>query len=221
MPLKIEIDISIQTVHEAHLSAQRIIRQRLKEFHNVWRTGDDHLLWKELVFCIFTAGASARTGLRSIEAVSHLLNEGTREELLAALTGVHRYPRARSGYIEVTRKYLRSELKVGLRDKLRRFRSPLARRDWLARERQIKGIGYKESSHFLRNIGYRGYAILDKHILYCLQQLGVIESAQPPVTRTRYIEIEDRMKRFADKIEIDFDELDLVLWSMRAGEILK
>ncbi|MGH9914815.1 MAG: N-glycosylase/DNA lyase, partial [Pyrinomonadaceae bacterium] len=112
-------------------------------------------------------------------------------------------------------------LRMRLRDKLRSFRSPMARRDWLARERQIKGLGYKESSHFLRSIGYHGYGILDKHILYCLQQLGVIELAKSPVTRNHYIEIEDRMKRFADEIEINFDELDLVLWSMRAGEILK
>ena len=29
------------------------------------------------------------------------------------------------------------------------------RRDWLVKEKGIKGLGYKEASHFLRNIGFR------------------------------------------------------------------
>ena len=40
--------------------------------------------------------------------------------------------------------------------------------------RRIKGLGYKEASHFLRNIGFPGYAILDKHILNSLREMGVI-----------------------------------------------
>ena len=58
-----------------------------------------------MVFCIFTAGASARMGLRSVEAVRPLLARGTHEELAAALTGRHRYPHSRSGYIVVTREH--------------------------------------------------------------------------------------------------------------------
>ena len=32
---------------------------------------------------------------------------------------------------------------------------------------------------------------------------------------------ESRMRFFADDIGIDFDELDLALWSMKTGEVLK
>jgi N-glycosylase/DNA lyase len=95
------------------------------------------------------------------------------------------------------------------------------RRDWLARERRIKGLGYKESSHYLRNVGYRGYAILDKHILRCLAELGVVETPDPPTTRSRYLAAEEKLREFARRARIDFDELDLVLWSMKTGEILK
>jgi N-glycosylase/DNA lyase len=108
-----------------------------------------------------------------------------------------------------------------LRDQLESFRDPVERRDWLAGERRIKGLGYKESSHFLRNIGFKGYAILDKHIARCLAELSVIDSPKPPATRTRYLETEARMRSFASEIAIDFDELDLLLWSMKTGEILK
>ncbi len=198
-----------------------MIRARLAEFRDIWQTGTDARLWEELVYCIFTAGASARMGLRSIEAVRHLLGAGTQEEMTRALLGVHRYPAARPGYIIVTRDYLTEDCGMRLRERLESFKDPLERRDWLARERRIKGLGYKESSHFLRNVGLKGYAILDKHVLRSLAELGIIESPQPPTTRARYLETEERMKRFARELRIDFDELDLVLWSMKTGEVLK
>jgi N-glycosylase/DNA lyase len=181
----------------------------------------DARLWEELVYCIFTAGASARMGLRSVEAIRDLLDSGSQEELAAALQSRHRYPNARSGYITVTREFLRADCRMRLCERLESFDDPLARRDWLAREPRIKGLGYKESSHFLRNIGFRGYGILDKHILRSLAELGVIETPRPPTTRSRYLETEERLKQFARRIQIDFDELDLVLWSMKTGEILK
>ena len=80
---------------------------------------------------------------------------------------------------------------------------------------------YKEASHFLRNVGLRGYAILDKHILRCMAEAGVIETPRPPSTRSRYLATEERLRRFAADLGLDFDELDLVLWSLKTGEILK
>lgn len=187
----------------------------------MWSDGSDARLWEELVFCIFTAGASARMGLRSVDAIRHLLFEGSHEELARALQSHHRYPNARSGYIVVTRDYLHASCGMRLRERLESFQDALERRDWLAREPRIKGLGYKESSHFLRNVGFGGYGILDKHILRSLAEIGVTQSPAPPTTRARYLETEERLKRFARDIRIDFDELDLVLWSMKTGEILK
>jgi N-glycosylase/DNA lyase len=162
-------------------------------------------------------------GLHSVEAVRHLLFDGSREEMTGALIKArsHRYPAARPGYIVVTRDFLREDCGMRLRERLTSLTDPLERRDWLARTRSIKGLGYKEASHFLRNIGLRGYAILDKHILRSLAELGIVESPEPPSTRARYLETEERLRRFARDVRIDFDELDLVLWSMKTGEILK
>ena len=213
--------VTLEKIRAAHRERAREIRARLAEFRGVWRAGSDELLWEEMVYCIFTAGASARMGLGSVEAVRHLLAGGTHEELAAALTGRHRYPNSRSGYIVVTREYLEGDCRLRLRERLEGFADPVERRDWLAREKGIKGLGYKESSHFLRNVGLRGYAILDKHILRCLAEVGVIDSPQPPATRARYLATEQRLRDFARDVRIDFDELDLVLWSMKTGEILK
>ncbi|MFL6231094.1 MAG: hypothetical protein ACJ741_20140 [Pyrinomonadaceae bacterium] len=213
--------VNLETIRAAHRERREAIGARLAEFAEVRRAASDERLWEELVFCIFTAGASARMGLNSVEAVRPLLAEGTHKELAQALTGRHRYPRSRSGYIVVTREHLRETCGMRLRERLESFDDPVERRDWLARTRGIKGLGYKESSHFLRNIGYRGYAILDKHILRSLAELGVIESPTPPTTRALYLAAEEKLRRFALRAQIDFDELDLVLWSMKTGEILK
>ena len=221
MPPKPSQPVTVESIKETHRARRDEIRARLAEFDAVWRTASDARLWEELVYCIFTAGASARMGLRSVDAVRALLDEGTHEQLAEALAGRHRYPRSRSGYIVVTREHLRQDCGLRLRERLEGFTDPEARRDWLARERGIKGLGYKESSHFLRNVGLRGYAILDKHILRCLAEIGVTDAPDPPTTRSRYLATEDRLRRFARDARIDFDELDLVLWSMKTGEILK
>ena len=77
--------VTVEKIRAAHRARREEIRARLGEFEEVWRTADDARLWEEMVFCIFTAGASARMGLGSIEAVRHLLASGSHEELTLAL----------------------------------------------------------------------------------------------------------------------------------------
>jgi N-glycosylase/DNA lyase len=218
---KYQQPLTIEKIKAAHAERRDEIRDRLAEFEAVWQSAADERLWEEMVFCFFTGGCSAKMGLRSIEAVRPLLIDGTHEELMNALVGRHRYPRARSGYIVASREFLQEHCGLQLRKKLESFEDPLERRDWLVKEKRIKGLGYKEASHFLRNIGLKGYAILDKHILRSLAELKIIDDPKPPNTRSKYLTIEAKLKDLADATGIDFDELDLVLWSMKTGEILK
>jgi N-glycosylase/DNA lyase len=215
--------VTVESIRATHRARRKEIRERLVEFDAVWQEGSDARLWEELVFCIFTAGASARMGLKSIEAVRPLLLHGGREEMTLALkqAGAHRFPVARPGYIVVAREYLSEHCGMALRERLNGFSNPIERRDWLAQERRIKGLGYKEASHFLRNIGLKGLAILDKHVLRCLADLKVIDNPKPPTTRARYLATEEKLREVAAHLEIDFDELDLVFWSMKTGEVLK
>ena len=215
--------VTIDRLRVTHAARRKEIRARLREFHEVWRTASDERLWEEMVYCIFTAGASAKMGMRSVEALRPLLQSGAKREMTRALVaaGAHRFPNARPAYVVVTRDYLKSSCSMRLRERLDGFQDSFERRDWLARDPGVKGLGYKESSHFLRNIGFKGYGILDKHIVRCLFELGVVESPKPPTTRARYLETESKMRRFAEGAGIDFDELDLLLWSMKTGEVLK
>lgn len=201
---------------------QTAIQIRLTEFALLREQADDARLFEELAYCIFTAGASARMGLNSVERVRALLREGTMEQLSDALNGAHRYPNSRASYLIATRAFLLGKCQLALRAHLASFGDDAeARRDFFARSKGVKGIGYKEASHYLRNIGYRGYAILDKHILRTLHEFGVIASPDPPTTKKKYLALEELMRKFADELTIDFDELDLLLWSNKTGEILK
>jgi len=205
----------------SYITKKDLIRARLKEFKTIFESGDDIRIFEELVFCIFTAGASARMGLKSVCAVRDILLDAGFEELSTRLQHVHRFPNSRARYIVYTREYFKREFGFKLKDLMLYLEDPLERRDFLATYKGIKGVGYKEASHFLRNIGFSGYAILDKHILKTLNELKLIENTNPPTTRNRYLRIESRLKRLANDLGIDFDELDLLLWSEKTGEILK
>lgn len=213
--------VTIEGIKAAHRKRRQEIRERLGEFRDIWKNGSDEKLWEEMVFCFFTGGCSARMGLNAIAAVRPLLMDGSQEELANALSGVHRYPNARSKYVVASRNFLREHCDLRLRERLSDFDCGIERRDWLVREKRIKGLGYKEASHYLRNIGLSGYAILDKHILRCLAELKIIDDPKPPNTRSRYLTIEGKLRFLAETAHIDFDELDLVLWSMKTGIILK
>ena len=218
---KVHEPVTFEKIKEIYSERIEEIRIRLSEFDDIWQNGTNRKLWEEMVFCFFTGGCSARMGLRSLEAVKPLLISGDHEELMNALVGRHRYPRARARYIVESREFLQEHCQLNLRQKLESLSDHFERRDWLVKEKGIKGLGYKEASHYLRNIGFKGYAILDKHILRSLAELGYIEEPKPPNTRSKYLAVEDKLKKLAADLAIDFDEMDLVLWSLKTGEILK
>jgi N-glycosylase/DNA lyase len=96
---------------------------------------------------------------------------------------------------------------------------PTEKREYLVKN--VKGLGLKEASHFLRNIGHNNLAILDRHILKNLHKLGVIEEVPRSLTKKAYLDIEEKFKRFSKKIGITMDELDLLFWSMETGKVFK
>jgi N-glycosylase/DNA lyase len=105
-------------------------------------------------------------------------------------------------------------------ERLSNGNSSFDQREWLVNN--VKGLGYKEATHFLRNIGKNdGLAILDRHILRNLKRYGVIRALPRSLSRKQYLAIERRFKRFSDKLGIPVDELDLLFWSLETGNIRK
>ncbi len=209
------------TLREDYRLKKQEIARRLSEFKSVYEKGDE-AIFEELCYCILTAGSSAKMGMRTVESLRDILLTGDAKELQRrAEKSRVRFWRVRPAYIAHTREYLKGICGLELRKLIGSFDDPEARRDFFARNSNIKGLGYKESSHFLRNIGFRGYAILDKHIVNSLREMRVIGRRAHPATRAGYLEIEKRLVRFADEVGIDMDHLDLLLWSRKTGEILK
>ncbi|HKY05577.1 MAG TPA: DNA lyase, partial [Blastocatellia bacterium] len=167
--------LTVEELQQTYIEKRKEIRGRLAEFEQVKRTASDERLFEELTFCIYTAGASARMGLRSVERVRPVLMTGGVEEIQTRLEGAHRWPVARGAYVYETREYLREVCGLRMRELLEGFETADERRDFFAANKGVRGLGYKEGSHFLRNIGYRGYAILDKHVLARLSELGVLD----------------------------------------------
>ncbi len=87
---------------------------------------------------------------------------------------------------------------------------------------RILGMGYKESSHFLCNIGKGSeLAILDRHILANLRSLGVISAIPPHMTANKYLHIEKKVEKFSAETKIPLSHLDLFFWAEQTGEIFK
>jgi thermostable 8-oxoguanine DNA glycosylase len=89
--------ITIDRLLVAYSERRKEIRTRLREFRDVWQTGSDARLWEEMVFCIFTAGASARMGLRSVEALRPLLQSGAHHEMTSALVAAGAFSKRATG----------------------------------------------------------------------------------------------------------------------------
>jgi N-glycosylase/DNA lyase len=195
-----------------------MIEAQLGEFRKVRESADDRKIFEELAYCILTSAVGPKVGLKSLEAIKDILPEGSAEETERRLKNIHKYPE-KAYYIVHTREYLEREYGFKLRELVDSFPGADERRDFFALNRDIKGIGYTQASHFLRNIGFSGYAILDKNVLKSLYDLGILDSPKPPSTGKRYKEIESRMKSLAAELGIGLDELDMLLWSLRTGRI--
>jgi len=167
---------------------------------------ENERIFEELVFCILTANTSAIMGLKAIDKIRDTLKYGALVDIRSGLkSAAYRYPNKRSEYIiEARYKFIDN-----IKDIINRYNNLLELREFFVAN--VKGIGYKESSHFLRNIGFRGLAILDKHILRSMLEHDIINKIPKTMTKNKYINLEQKYFEFANNLNIDSDELDLLL----------
>ncbi|MBI2671024.1 N-glycosylase/DNA lyase [Candidatus Woesearchaeota archaeon] len=195
------------------------IKSRLDDFSKVLNESNERI-FEELCFCILTANSSAKSGIKAVNFLKPILLTASKQEIQEALkTANYRFPNKRAEYIIETRQFLKETLNFNLKNKIYSFNNSEELRDFFVTN--IKGIGYKEASHFLRNIGLKGYCILDKHVINALHEFNIINSNNTPKNKKQYLKTESKMKEFANSLNINVDELDLLLWSRKTGEILK
>ncbi len=178
------------------------VDQKIKSFESK-QTNQEW--FAEMCFCILTANSKAETAL-NIEKKAGIKGflEFPQEKLAKIIrTNKHRFHNNKAKFIVQARKH------KNIKDILKKQTSP---RDWLVKN--IKGLGLKESSHFLRNVGYKDYAIIDRHILKVLDE-------DKTITPKKYFEIENKLKQMAKSLNLNLAELDLYLWYIQTGKILK
>ncbi len=189
----------------------KLVERRVKEFE---KNKSFNRIFKELCFCILTANFNAERAIRIQEKIGDGFLTFSQKKLAEELRKLgHRYPETRAKYIVEARKHKNSLKKI-----LSSFKDEKELREWLVKN--IKGIGYKEASHFLRNIGFKNLAIIDFHILKLLTKYKLIRKPKT-LTRKKYLEIECELRRIAKKLNLSLAELDLYLWYLETGKILK
>jgi N-glycosylase/DNA lyase len=209
----------ITALRACYLQKKKAIADRLSYFKEVGKSADRDI-FGELCFCILTPQSKALVCDKIIQQLksSGLLFDGSEEQIRPHVRYA-RFYRNKTGYIVGARDHFSKAGAVSIK-KMIGAGSPDATREWLVEN--IKGIGYKEASHFLRNIGLgEDLAILDVHILRRLKELGVISEIPRSLTKKRYLEIEEKLRNFARKARIPVGHLDLLFWSMATGTIFK
>jgi N-glycosylase/DNA lyase len=196
-------------------SVKEMIDSKMREFELVGLSGPDRI-FSELCFCFMTANFSAAGGIKIQNEIGDgfiNLAQGDLAEKLAQLG--HRFPNARAKYVIDSRAKKDELIKM-----LKEIDDDLVLREWIVKN--IKGVGMKEASHFLRNIGYKNLAIIDFHIIDLLVKHNLIEMPKSKsLTPKKYLEVEDVLREISKKTGLHLGELDLYLWYLETGKILK
>ncbi len=211
----------IDEIMDGYKIVKNEILKRLNEFESIWKRNNDHEIFREFVFCLLTPQSKAKVcwnAVLRLDESGFLLN-GNPEQISEVISDV-RFKNVKSNYIYLARnKFFKNE-KFVLIDIINSFNDIKKIRDFLVKE--VKGMGYKEASHFLRNVGFgEDISILDRHILKNLMRYGAITEIPKTLSKRKYLEIEDKMKIFSEKINIPMAHLDLLFWYKEAGEVFK
>lgn len=201
----------IQKIQGLKSQLKAVVDSRIKEFESMGKK-ENNALFKELCFCILTANFNAERGIKIQNEVGNGFMKLSEAELAKKLKDLgHRFPNARAKYI-VEARSVKNQLKEILSNGDEKAREFLAE--------NVKGLGYKEASHFLRNIGFKNLAIIDFHILDVLEEHKIIEKPKC-LSKSKYLEIENKLSELAKSLGLNLAELDLYLWYNETGKVLK
>ena len=191
----------------------KTISKKIKTFKSFQKKSSNDI-FKELCFCLMTANFNARRAVEIQEKVDAGFLNLSEEELSKILKQYgHRFPNKRAHFI-----YLAQEHKDDIKEKLFTIKGKDEKREWLVKN--IKGLGFKESSHFLRNIGFLDYAIIDFHIVDILVDNKVIKKPKN-LSKENYLLVEQKLEQLSNKTNLSLGELDFYLWYMETGTIYK
>jgi len=189
------------------------IQNRLSEFKNV--TESDYFY--EMCFCLLTPQSKAKNAVKAIEILKEKDFQNNPFNCASVLKHPNRYIRFHNSKAKKLLDAIHTFPLV--LEIIKSNSNNFDKRNKISDI--VKGFGLKESSHFLRNIGFCELAILDRHILKHLLKHKVINEIPKTLSRKIYFDIEQKFLQFANQVQIPIDELDLLFWASETGEVLK
>ncbi len=216
-----ENSLMVKELKKIYSRIKPVIIKRLQDFDNKIKKGNEKYVFAELAFCILTPQSKAKSCHKALTDLieNGLLFNGTPEKIEPYIRSV-RFLKRKSQYLVLAREQFTKNGNIQIKNFIESFSDIFELRKWFAEN--VKGIGYKESGHFIRNIGKgQKITILDRHILKNLLKYQVIDEIPKSLTTKKYLEIEKLMIGFSGKIDIAPDHLDLLFWFMEAGEVFK
>ena len=189
------------------------IEEKAGEFSR-FRNAGSREIFVELCFCLLTANTSAEMGIRTQEAIGldNFMGMGQPELRDALKATRYRFYNLRSKFIADAR-WIADEL-----PDLINAKDTFETREYLVEN--IKGLGYKESSHFLRNVGVFDFAILDKHIVRMIRKENPGLSMNV-ASRKNYLMNEEVILEMASEMGLKPGILDLYMWKIATGKLIK
>lgn len=185
-----------------------------------------------LMFCLCVPQSKAIKAEEAIEVLrkqDFYSQDLSLAQVVKILTGLVRFhPTKAKRLIEAKKTWFNTSFWLGLESRYHYFKSANDEKKEIALQatrrsliKTINGMGMKLASHFMRNIGMPGLAILDVHVIDGLKKRGVIDIDKLGPSQAEYLSIEQKMKDYAAQVGITLDQLDLLLWSQKTGYVFK
>ncbi|MDK9580685.1 N-glycosylase/DNA lyase [Sneathia sanguinegens] len=196
------------------------ISLKIKEYKDAFLYNEKDF-FAEIAFCILTPQSKAKNAWKIIEILKEngLLYSGTSEELVDYLNLV-RFKNTKAKRLVDLRNLLTIDKRLAAKEIIFHTKNVIEIREWLVKN--VKGFGYKEASHVLRNLGFgENIAILDRHILRTLKKLDIIDEIPKTLSPSNYKKIENKMREYSKYVGISMDRLDLIFWYKQLNYLFK
>jgi len=203
-----------------------------------WVELSEEQLWNELCICILSSNVPYNLALSAFYHLSEhqfldveriIANPNSTQDISFELSRQIYEPRRRDGTF---RKYRFPNVRAsdivkaavtlysennGLSELLKNSRSEKEARRFLAGN--VSGIGLKEASHFLRNVGYsKSLAIVDTHIVAFLIEIGELSDRVTTVTPAVYVKLERILTNLCDSLGLNMSVFDMAIWRYMKGK---
>jgi len=199
-----------QKIKQLDPSIKKEVDKKIDEFSQKNLSDKERFL--ELCFCLLVANCSLDRTKKNWENNKNLFLTSNQKQLSEKLKKLgQRFHNNKASYIILAREHL-NKLNSYLKNK-----EEFELREFLVKE--IKGLGMKEASHFLRNQGYRNFAILDRHVLKTLKDNEFIEDIPKTLTKKRYLDIETKLSNLAKELKKTQAHLDLYLFYLDSRRV--